>query len=297
MGILNVTPDSFSDGGLAASPEAAAERAEQLVAEGADILDLGAESTRPGAAPVDAATELARLLPAIAAIRRRLPAIPLSIDTYKASVAAACIEAGADVINDVEGGSHEADQAGSPMARTCARLGCPLILMHRRKEADYKEFWPEILTETSHLIQRARWAGLPPEQLWVDPGFGFGKTPAQNLQLQGNLDRPELLGTARVNQGKFRVNYMNTSYQLDGSLLSQPTQVSFQDLALRDLNGNRATFTGGINHQGFSSIFLDINSQLSNFQVLNTSAKDNELFFGTAYATGSLAIKGSTSSQ
>jgi len=123
----------------------------------------------------------------------------------------------------------------------------------------------------------------------------LGGTLTGNLQLQGNLEKPELLGTARVNQGKFRVNYMNTSYQLDGSLLSQPTQVSFQDLTLRDLNGNRATFTGGINHQGFSSIFLDINSQLTNFQVLNTSAKDNELFFGTAYATGSLAIKGSTS--
>lgn len=203
MGILNITPDSFSDGGLAASPEAAAERAEQLVAEGADILDLGAESTRPGSAPVDAATELARLLPAIAAIRRRLPTIPLSIDTYKAAVAAAGIEAGADVINDVEGGSHEADPTGSPMARTCARLRCPLILMHRRKEANYKDFWPEILAETSHLIQRARSAGLPPEQLWVDPGFGFGKTPAQNLQLVRNLEKfaslgyPVLLGTSR----------------------------------------------------------------------------------------------------
>ena len=92
-----------------------------------------------------------------------------------------------------------------------------------------------------------------------------------------------------------RINYLNTDYQLDGSLLFRPTQMSFQDLVLRDLNGNRATFTGGLNHQGFSSVFLDINSQLTNFQVLNTSSKDNALFFGTAYATGSLAIKGSTS--
>ena len=203
MGILNVTPDSFSDGGLAYSPEAAADRAEQLVAEGADILDLGAESTRPGAEPIDAATELSRLLPAIAAVRRRLPDIPLSVDTYKAEVAAACIAAGADVINDVEGGSHEADPTGSPMARTCARLGGPLILMHRRKKPNYKDFWPEILAETSHLIQRARAAGLPPAQLWVDPGFGFGKTPAQNLQLVRNLEKfaalgyPVLLGTSR----------------------------------------------------------------------------------------------------
>lgn len=203
MGILNVTPDSFSDGGLAYTPEAAADRAAQLAEEGADILDLGAESTRPGATPVDAATELSRLLPAIAAVRRRLPDMPLSVDTYKASVAAACIEAGADVINDVEGGSHEADAAGSPMARTCARIGCPLILMHRRKQADYKDFWPEILAETVQLIQRARAAGLPPEQLWIDPGFGFGKSPGQNLQLVRNLEKfaslgyPVLLGTSR----------------------------------------------------------------------------------------------------
>ena len=203
MGILNVTPDSFSDGGLTYSPEAAADRAEQLVAEGADLLDLGAESTRPGATPVDAATELGRLLPAIAAVRRRLPAIPLSIDTYKAAVARACIAAGADLINDVEGGSFEADQAGSPMARACAELGCPLILMHRRQEANYQDFWPEILGETRGMIQRARDAGIAPEQLWVDPGFGFGKTHAQNLQIVRDLSKftafgyPVLLGTSR----------------------------------------------------------------------------------------------------
>jgi dihydropteroate synthase len=203
MGILNVTPDSFSDGGLAYSPEAAGDRAEQLVAEGADILDLGAESTRPGATSVDAATELSRLLPAIAALRRRLPSIPISIDTYKSEVARACIEAGADVINDVEGGAHEADEAGSPMARTCARLGCPLILMHRRKEANYKDFWAEILGETRLMLQRARDAGIAPEQLWVDPGFGFGKTPAQNLQIVRDLAKfatlghPVLLGPSR----------------------------------------------------------------------------------------------------
>ncbi|NBX34787.1 dihydropteroate synthase [bacterium] len=203
MGILNVTPDSFSDGGLACSVEAAADRAEQLVAEGADLLDLGAESTRPGATPVDATTELGRLLPVIAAVRRRLPAVPLSIDTYKASVARACIAAGADLINDVEGGAFEADQKGSPMARTCAELGCPLILMHRRKEANYQDFWPEILGETRGMIQRARDAGIAPEQLWVDPGFGFGKTPAQNLQIVRDLAKfaalgyPVLLGTSR----------------------------------------------------------------------------------------------------
>lgn len=122
----------------------------------------------------------------------------------------------------------------------------------------------------------------------------LGGTLSGNLQLRGGLDAPELIGSGRINQGKLRVNYLNTSYTLDGSLLFRPTQISFQDLVLRDGNGSRATFTGGINHQGFSSVFLDINSRLTDFQVLNTSAKDNELFFGTAFASGSLDIKGST---
>ena len=121
----------------------------------------------------------------------------------------------------------------------------------------------------------------------------LGGTLSGNLQLQGTLDNPEVLGSARMEQGKLHVNYLNTSYQLDGSLLFRPTQISFKDLAFRDSFGNRATFTGGLNHQGFSSIYLDINSQLTNFQVLNTSAKDNELFFGAAYVTGTLAVKGS----
>jgi len=203
MGILNVTPDSFSDGGLASDPEAAAERAVRLMAEGADVLDLGAESTRPGATPISAQEELARLLPALAAIRRRLPQAPLSIDTYKPEVAQACIESGADLVNDVEGGAYQAVGTSSPMARLCVRLRCPLILMHRRKEADYLDFWPEILADTRRAIQRAREEGLPAEQLWIDPGFGFGKTPAQNLMLVRNLERftglgyPVLLGTSR----------------------------------------------------------------------------------------------------
>jgi dihydropteroate synthase len=238
MGILNVTPDSFSDGGQASTPEAAAERAVRLMTEGADVLDLGAESTRPGATPVTAAEELARLLPAIAAIRRRLPLAPLSIDTYKAEVAQACIEAGADLVNDVEGGSHQADETGSPMARVCARLRCPLILMHRRKTADYIDFWPEILGETRGLILRARAAGLPPEQLWIDPGFGFGKTPAQNLMLVRNLERfaalglPVLLGTSRKSTL--------------GLVLGQPDPLERHD-------GNAATAVWGV-AQGASMI-------------------------------------------
>ncbi len=122
----------------------------------------------------------------------------------------------------------------------------------------------------------------------------LGGTVTGNLQLRGTTDLPELIGSGRIDRGKVHINYLNTSYTLDGSILFQPTQISFRDLIFRDLNGNRATFTGGVNHSGFNNIFLDINSSLSNFQVLNTSAKDNEVFYGTAFATGSLSVKGST---
>lgn len=122
----------------------------------------------------------------------------------------------------------------------------------------------------------------------------IGGTVTGNLQIRGTVDTPEVIGSGRIDQGKLLVNFLNTSYTMNGSILFQPTQISFKDLIFRDLNGNRATFTGGLNHKGFENIFLDINSSLSNFQVLNTSAKDNETFYGTAFATGTLTVKGST---
>ncbi len=203
MGVLNVTPDSFSDGGLAATPEAAAERAEALAAEGADVIDLGGESTRPGAPPVDAATELGRLLPALRAVRKRLPKVALSVDTYRPETARICVEAGADIVNDVEGGGFGAEAGGSPMGRVCAALRCPLILMHRRKEPDYSDFWPDLLGDLRDSVRRAIAEGVRPEQIWTDPGFGFGKTPDQNLRLVRELCKvaalghPVLLGTSR----------------------------------------------------------------------------------------------------
>ncbi len=120
-----------------------------------------------------------------------------------------------------------------------------------------------------------------------------GGTFSGNIQIRGSTDSPEILGSGRIDEGKLRVNYLNTSYQLDGSLLFRPSQISFQDLIVRDINGNRATFTGGVNYDGFDRVFLDISSRLTNFQVLNTTARDNEIFYGTAFATGTLDIKGS----
>lgn len=123
----------------------------------------------------------------------------------------------------------------------------------------------------------------------------LGGTMTGNLQLTGNTEAPQLIGSGRIDQGKVRINYLNTSYQIDGSILFQPKQISFRDMVLRDINGNRATFTGGINHNYFSDIILDISSRLNNFQVMNTTDKDNEVFYGTAFTTGTLDIKGSTS--
>jgi dihydropteroate synthase len=203
MAIMNLAPDSFSDGGLIGDETSALARAEQLLADGADVLDLGAESTRPGATPVDAATELARLLPVVKALRRRFPQVALSVDTYKPAVARACVEAGADLVNDVEGGRFEARPDESPMGSACALLRCPLILMHRRAQPDYADFWGEVLQDLRTSVRLARAAGLPAEQLWTDPGFGFGKTPAQNLMLVRDLSKlaalgyPVLLGTSR----------------------------------------------------------------------------------------------------
>ena len=203
MGIMNLTPDSFSDGGQLDNEDLALARADQLLNEGADVLDLGAESTRPGAEPVDATTELSRLLPVVKALRRRFPQAVLSVDTYKATVARACVEAGADLINDVEGGRFGARSEASPMGAACAALRCPLILMHRRAQADYQDFWTEVLQDLRTSIRCAQAAGMPKEQLWTDPGFGFGKTPAQNLMLVRDLAKiaalgfPVLLGTSR----------------------------------------------------------------------------------------------------
>jgi len=180
MGIVNATPDSFSDGGRWLEPGAAAEQAERLAAEGADVIDVGAESTRPGGAPVEEEEETARLIPAIREIRRRLPEIPISADTRKRGPARAAIEAGADILNDVQGGA-EPDPRWPSLAPVAAELGCPWILMHNRARPHGSDFWGELLGELAAAARRAEEAGVARSQLWLDPGFGFGKTPAENL--------------------------------------------------------------------------------------------------------------------
>ena len=227
MGIVNVTPDSFSGDGLLASVagrrgaavEAAVVRARAMIAEGADILDVGGESTRPGHDPVTEEEEAARVIPVIAAIHAALPDVPVSVDTSKPAVAAASIDVGAALLNDVWGVSPD-----DSMARLAAARGVPLVLMHNREQAQYREFWVEVLEDLGAALARAEAAGVPPRNLIVDPGFGFGKTPEHNLivlrELAGlrSLGRPVLLGTSRKSTIGLVLGGLPTEERLEGTL-------------------------------------------------------------------------------
>lgn len=201
MGVLNLTPDSFSDGGLWTDPGRAADHAAAMLAAGADVLDLGAESTRPGggvygagAREVPAEEELARLLPVLEAVRAATDA-PLSVDTRKGRVAREALAAGADLINDV---SALADpETGEAVRRT----GCPLVLMHSRGELatmqrniHYRDVVVEVRDELARAVERAEAAGIDRRQLIIDPGIGFGKTYAQNVEVLARLETLRSLG-------------------------------------------------------------------------------------------------------
>lgn len=204
MGVLNVTPDSFSDGGSFVDPERALEHALQMVEEGADIIDVGGESTRPGSAYVSAEEELNRVVPAIERIRA-VSDVPISVDTYKASVADAAARAGADLLNDIS--AMERDPA---MPDVPVKHGMAVCLMHMRgtpqtMQSDTR--YADVVAEVrDYLVDRARVAldaGIPRERIILDPGFGFGKTPAQNLEIVRRLDEivalgyPVLMGPSR----------------------------------------------------------------------------------------------------
>ncbi len=195
MGIVNVTPDSFSDGGRFLAPEAALAHAERLVAEGADVVDVGGESTRPGAAPVDAAEEAARVVPVIAALARRHPDLAISVDTSKAEVAAAALAAGAVLVNDVTAGR---DAAMLPLV---AGRGAGVILMHMRGEprtmqADtaYTDVVAEVHAFLAGRAAAAAAAGIAPDRVILDPGVGFGKDLEGNLRLLAALADLAALG-------------------------------------------------------------------------------------------------------
>jgi len=205
MGILNVTPDSFSDGGLFLNPERACEEAEKMISEGADILDLGAESTRPGAVPVSVEEELRRLLPVLRKVIERFE-IVISIDTTKYEVARICLAEGAHIINDVSGLA----ESGIAMGRLIAETEAGLILMHRRGTPEtmqgltqYGDVTQDVVREVRERLFEARSFGIRDEQVVIDPGFGFAKDSAQNFQLLKGLEqlsefkRPVLAGLSR----------------------------------------------------------------------------------------------------
>ena len=201
MGVLNVTPDSSSGDGLLATDDpvaAAVAQARRMVDEGADVLDIGGASSRPGHARLDPRDEVARVVPVIAAIAGALPGTPLSIDTTSPTVAAAALDAGVHLLNDIWGVAED-----PAMVRLAASRGVPLVVMHNRAEARYRNVVAEVVADLQRAIDRALAAGVPWDHLVVDPGFGFGKTPEHNLALLGDLGalgvlgRPVLLGTSR----------------------------------------------------------------------------------------------------
>jgi dihydropteroate synthase len=197
MAVLNLTPDSFSGDGLAGNTEAVRANATAAVAEGADILDLGAESTRPGHVPISSQEELSRLLPGLAAVRAQTAAL-ISVDTSKAAVAAAALAAGADLINDIRGFMADAE-----MGAVVAAAGVPAVLMHDVPPEPGVDLMTSILRELARRLDRALAAGVAWELLIIDPGFGFGKDWRQNLELLRRLGelralgRPLLAGTSR----------------------------------------------------------------------------------------------------
>ncbi|WP_339288724.1 dihydropteroate synthase [Paenibacillus sp. FSL E2-0201] len=189
MGILNVTPDSFSDGGLWDHPDKAVEHALRMAADGADIIDIGGESTRPGHKPVGLEEELARVLPVIESIHRAAPHIPLSIDTYKAEVARQAIAAGAHIINDIWG-----CKADPEMAAVAAAADCPIILMHNRQDREYTNLSADMSADLKESIDLALAAGVKPANIILDPGIGFAKDFNENLQAMMLLDGLTELG-------------------------------------------------------------------------------------------------------
>ena len=241
MGALNVTPDSFSDGGKYNDLESATARAFEIEAEGADILDIGGESTRPGASPVSAEEELRRVMPVIEALSGRLR-IPISIDTTKGEVARAAARAGAEIINDISGLRFDPG-----LAEIAAETGAGLALTHSRGAAEtlhqmppVDDIFAEVVGGLRRSIEEALRRGARRDQIIIDPGVGFGKTPEQNLQLVNGLDRiasafglPVLLGTSRKSFIKRTLDRILPSVARDEAFVARDEDSRYRDEASR----------------------------------------------------------------
>ena len=217
MGIINLSPDSFSGDGLGSDLRAIVDLAKRFEAEGADFLDVGAESTRPGSAPIPVEEELSRLMPALEAILPQV-SLPVSVDTYKSRVARRAVEAGAAMINDIWGLKFDPE-----IAAVAAEAGAPLIIMHNQQTRQYRDLLPDVLASLAHSIEVAGAAGVPEENIIIDPGIGFGKTPDHNLEVLGRLGEfkalgyPLLVGTSRKSTIGLVLGGLPVNQRLEGT--------------------------------------------------------------------------------
>lgn len=240
IGILNITPDSFSDGGRWNAPDRAAAHAKEMIQQGVDILDIGGESTRPGHIQVSEEEEIQRVVPIIRAVKQQFD-IPVSIDTYKANVAKAAIEAGADMVNDIWGLKYDPN-----MAKLIAETNTACCLMHNRKEAVYENFLQDVCDDMQQTIALARQAGIPENKIVLDPGIGFGKTLQHNLVMTKHMDclakfgYPLLLGTSRKSMIGLTLN-LPVEQREEGTLVTTVMAVmkGYAFVRVHDVEANR----------------------------------------------------------
>lgn len=240
MGILNVTPDSFSDGGKFNEIDAAVNQARKLIEDGADIIDIGGESTRPGAEYVTEEEEIKRVVPIIKAIKEKLD-VTISIDTYKARTAEEAIKAGADIINDIWGSKYDKN-----MAKVAAKYNTPIILMHNRENKPYENLMEDVVRDLQESIDIALKAGVKKENIILDPGIGFSKTYEENLIVMNNceiikkLGYPMLLGTSRKSMIGLTLN-LPVNERVEGTLATSVMGIikGFEFIRVHDVLENK----------------------------------------------------------
>lgn len=240
MGILNVTPDSFSDGGKFNEIDAAVNQARKLIEDGADIIDIGGESTRPGAEYVTEEEEIKRVVPIIKAIKEKLD-VTISIDTYKARTAEEAIKAGADIINDIWGAKYDKN-----MAKIAAKYNTPIILMHNRENKPYENLMEDVVRDLQESIDIALKAGVKKENIILDPGIGFSKTYEENLIVMNNceiikkLGYPMLLGTSRKSMIGLTLN-LPVNERVEGTLATSVMGIikGFEFIRVHDVLENK----------------------------------------------------------
>lgn len=240
MGILNVTPDSFSDGGKFNEIDAAVNQARKLIEDGADIIDIGGESTRPGAEYVTEEEEIKRVVPIIKAIKEKLD-VTISIDTYKARTAEESIKAGADIINDIWGAKYDKN-----MAKVAAKYNTPIILMHNRENKPYENLMEDVVSDLQESIDIALKAGVKKENIILDPGIGFAKTYEENLIVMNNcevikkLGYPMLLGTSRKSMIGLTLN-LPVNERVEGTLATSVMGIikGFEFIRVHDVLENK----------------------------------------------------------